>query len=533
MLNRFIQNPLTRKRLRRFRARRRAYWSLIILGAAYALSLGSELICNDRPLFMRCEGRWYAPVFRYYPEDTFLHNGKQTRPNYRALRQSPQFRDNPRNFMRMPPIPFGPYESIDPASLQAEATINVTLTPIPRVGNVNVDVNLKVVQALACGYFFRTNDLAVSGADLAQHWPITESLRQAITQRLHNQSAPAIQETLAHHLDAEQSATISIPAYAPRPHAPPSVRLTFRDIERHGATASLRFAPDGTPQTSNLPSLWSNLSETEQARITNLVIRAAGEYVPASELTIAGTAHRLTVQRRDVTWPHEPVRGHWMGIDNAGRDVLARIIYGFRISMSFGFLLVVATMVLGVVIGGIQGYLGGRTDMFTQRLIEIWSALPFLYVMILLGSIYGRSFSLLLVCYGIFNWIGISYYMRAEFLRLRRQSYVEAARCLGVPNWRIMLEHILPNALTPLITFFPFSLVGAISALYGLDYLGFGLPPPTPSWGEMLHQAQQFRWAWWLILYPAAAIFFVMLLGVFVGEGIRDAFDPKPISRME
>ncbi|MCE9614901.1 MAG: ABC transporter permease subunit [Lentisphaerae bacterium] len=222
-----------------------------------------------------------------------------------------------------------------------------------------------------------------------------------------------------------------------------------------------------------------------------------------------------------------------MGIDNAGRDVLARILYGFRISMSFGFLLVAATMLLGIVIGGVQGYFGGKLDLTAQRFIEIWSALPFLYVMILLGAVYGRSFILLLVCYGLFNWIGISYYVRAEFLRLRRMPYVEAARCLGVPAWRIMLQHIFPNAITPVLTFFPFSLVGAIMALYGLDYLGFGLPPPTPSWGELLFQAQQYRWAWWLIFYPAAAIFIVMLLGVFIGEGLRDAFDPKPFVRME
>jgi microcin C transport system permease protein len=166
-------------------------------------------------------------------------------------------------------------------------------------------------------------------------------------------------------------------------------------------------------------------------------------------------------------------------------------------------------------------------------LIEIWSALPFLYIMILMGSIYGRSFGLLLFCYGIFNWIGISYYMRAEFLRLRALPFVDSARCMGIPAGTIMLRHIFPNAITPVLTFFPFSLVGAIGALAALDYLGFGLPPPTPSWGQLLHQAQQFRWAWWLILYPSLAIFTVMLLGVFIGEGVRDAYDPRRYSRME
>jgi microcin C transport system permease protein len=171
--------------------------------------------------------------------------------------------------------------------------------------------------------------------------------------------------------------------------------------------------------------------------------------------------------------------------------------------------------------------------MVGQRLTEIWHAIPFLYVMMLLASVYGRSFGLLLVCYLVFNWIGISYYIRGECLRLRRQPFIDAARALGIPRWKIILRHVLPNAMTPVVTFFPFMLVGAIGSLAALDYLGFGVPPPTASWGELLHQAQQFRWAWWLILYPSLALFIVMMLGVFVGEGVRDAYDPKPFSRME
>ncbi|HOG50794.1 MAG TPA: ABC transporter permease subunit, partial [Lentisphaeria bacterium] len=135
--------------------------------------------------------------------------------------------------------------------------------------------------------------------------------------------------------------------------------------------------------------------------------------------------------------------------------------------------------------------------------------------------------------YALFNWIGISYYMRAEMLRLRRLPFVESARCLGLPGWKIVFRHILPNAVVPLITFFPFSLVGAIGSLAALDYLGFGLPPPTPSLGQLLQQAQSQRWAWWLILYPSATLFLVMLLGVFVGEGVREAFDPRQHSRLE
>ena len=190
-------------------------------------------------------------------------------------------------------------------------------------------------------------------------------------------------------------------------------------------------------------------------------------------------------------------------------------------------------MLLGTVIGAAQGYAAGRVDLFGQRFIEIWESLPFIYVLILLGAVYGQSFGLLLGVYAIFNWIGISYYMRAEFLRLRHLPFVAAARVMGLPAHKIMFRHMLPNALVPLVTFLPFSLVGAIGTLAALDYLGFGLPPPTPSWGELLAQAQEFPRAWWLALYPALALFAVMLAGVFTGEGLRAAFDPRAYSRWE
>lgn len=281
------------------------------------------------------------------------------------------------------------------------------------------------------------------------------------------------------------------------------------------------------------PQLWERLSEPDRSVIVDATKRRFNEPVYPQPLVIDGTRYDVEIAINDISWPYRPVGNHWLGIDSAGRDVFARILYGLRISVTFGFALVALSIVIGIIIGAVQGYYGGRVDIIGQRLIEIWSALPFLYVMILLGSTYGRSFLLLLFCYAVFNWIGISYYVRAEFLRLRGQAFVDSAKCLGVRAPRIMIRHILPNAVTPIITLFPFYLVGAIGALAALDYLGFGLPPPTPSWGELLHQAQQFRWAWWLILYPSLALFLVMLLGVFVGEGVRDAFDPRRYSRME
>jgi len=231
--------------------------------------------------------------------------------------------------------------------------------------------------------------------------------------------------------------------------------------------------------------------------------------------------------------PTPPTWRNPFGTDDRGRDILTRLIYGFRISFSFALLITVCSMAVGIVIGALQGYLGGVFDLVMQRVIEIFSTLPFLYIVIIIGSSLGTGFLVLLLVFVIFDWIGISYYIRSEFLKLREIQYVEAARALGVSRWKIMFRHILPNALTPIITFLPFSLIGAISSLSALDFLGFGLPAPTPSWGELMHQGLSNIFSYWISLYPVLALFGVLLLIAFIGEGVRDAFDPKEYQRME
>ena len=281
------------------------------------------------------------------------------------------------------------------------------------------------------------------------------------------------------------------------------------------------------------PNAWRNILPAHQAEILKLATEGFSGTAPSATIVWKDRHASVACALSEIAWPYPPVKGHWMGIDDAGRDVLSRVLYGLRIAMIFGLLLAVWAMAFGLVIGAVQGYFGGWVDIAGQRVTEIWSALPFLYVMIFVGSALGRSFFLLLICYSLFNWIGISYYMRAEFLRLRQRTFVEAARCQGLSAARIIFHHILPNALTPLITLFPFSLLGAIGSLAALDFLGFGLPPLTPSWGELLQQAQMYRWAWWLILFPSLALFTVMLLTVLIGEGLRDAFDPRQQTKME
>jgi microcin C transport system permease protein len=231
--------------------------------------------------------------------------------------------------------------------------------------------------------------------------------------------------------------------------------------------------------------------------------------------------------------PTPPTWQNPLGTDDRGRDILTRLLYGFRISFSFALLITFASMALGIMIGAMQGFWGGFFDLGMQRLIEIISALPFLYIVIIIGSSIGTSLLVLLIIFAIFDWIGISYFIRSEFLKLREAQFVEAARVLGVKDWKIMFRHILPNTLTPIITFLPFDLIGAIGALSALDFLGFGLPAPTPSWGELMRQGMSNLYSYWLSLFPVLALFGVLLLIAFVGEGIRDAFDPKEYHRME
>lgn len=260
--------------------------------------------------------------------------------------------------------------------------------------------------------------------------------------------------------------------------------------------------------------------------------RADGEDVWAVMPPIAQDPLKADLSE-EGTPPFPPGKKHLLGTDAHGRDVLSRLIHGFRICMSFSLLLTLLGTVLGIVVGGVQGYLGGKWDIFMQRGIEIWSSLPFLYVVILIGSIYGRSFGLLICIMAVFNWISLSYYMRAEYMKLRSMPYVRAAKMLGLGRLHIFFREMLPNALTPVITLFPFTLIGGIGSLTSLDFLGFGLEPPTPSWGELMSEGLNHLYAPWISICTVAALFVTLLLTTFVGEGVRDAMDPKSGDRYE
>lgn len=228
-----------------------------------------------------------------------------------------------------------------------------------------------------------------------------------------------------------------------------------------------------------------------------------------------------------VPSPAPPSGEHWLGTDDQGRDVAARVIYGFRISVVFGLTLTIASCIVGVFIGALQGFYGGKIDLLGQRFIEVWSGLPMLYLLIILSAIVQPNFWWLLGIMLLFSWMGLVDVVRAEFLRARNFEYVKAARALGLDNRKIMFRHILPNAMVATLTFLPFILTGAITGLTSLDFLGFGLPSGSPSLGELIAQGKANLHAPWLGISAFVSLSVMLTLLVFVGEAVRDAFDPR------
>jgi len=228
--------------------------------------------------------------------------------------------------------------------------------------------------------------------------------------------------------------------------------------------------------------------------------------------------------------PAPPSSDNWLGTDDRGRDVVARLLYGFRISVLFALALTIFGTVIGVLTGAIQGFFGGKVDLAMQRLIEIWSAMPELYLLIIFSAVFDPSISLLLILLGLFGWMGLSDYVRAEFLRNRQLDYVRAARALGLSNWAIIKSHVLPNSLTPVVTFLPFRMSAAILALTSLDFLGLGVPPGTPSLGELLSQGKSNIDAWWISLSTFGVLVVTLMLLTFMGDALRDALDPRKIN---
>jgi microcin C transport system permease protein len=229
----------------------------------------------------------------------------------------------------------------------------------------------------------------------------------------------------------------------------------------------------------------------------------------------------------EVPNPAPPSAENWLGTDDRGRDVVARLLYGFRVSVLFGLALTITGVFLGIVTGAIQGYFAGRTDLFFQRFMEIWGSMPELYLLIIFASIFQPSIGLLLVLLSLFGWMGLSDYVRADFLRNRHLEYVQAARALGLSNWQIIWRHVLPNSLTPVVTFLPFRMSAAILALTSLDFLGLGVPPSVASLGELLAQGKNNLDAWWIVVSTFFVLTVMLLLLTNIGDALRNALDVR------
>jgi microcin C transport system permease protein len=366
-------SALNQRRWRNFKANRRAVWALILFAILYGLSLGAELLANDKPLLVKYQGGYYTPFLHFYPERAFG-------------------------------------------------------------GDLGTEANY-ATDELQC--------LIVAGGSL-DCWDDPQGIMAEVR---------------------EKGTALGEP------------------VDR----GWLLWAP-----------------------------------IPYSYNTIVNTGGVA---------PSPPSAQNWLGTDEASRDVLARVIYGFRLSVSFALFVTVLTSIIGIVAGAVQGYFGGLVDLIFQRVIEVWGATPQLYVIIILAAIFSKSVALMIFLMVVFGWTSLVGVVRAEFLRARNFEYVRAAKALGVPDWQIMFRHMLPNAMVATLTMLPFIVTGTISALAALDYLGFGLPASSPSLGQLSRQAQSNLQSPHLAFVAFFTFAIMLTLLIFIFEGIRDAFDPRKIFR--
>jgi microcin C transport system permease protein len=444
-------DPITRKRIERFRRIKRGYYSLVILTAAIVLSVFAPYLAESRALLVWHNGRPYFPTFEYLSMATF---GQEPPPAWATgeleteyLRLQGEWRVERTLYSRE--LAAG----ADPAALEAKYPNRgnyVFMPPIP--------------------WDPYQNDFWYS--------EILNDIQRAL-----REESPVEAERIARRDGLDELA----------------------DAIRDGTLAE-RLADPAQSPTGDLLGLARSGAMPS--------ISGLGQVPPT---------------------PPDLRRRHYFGTDSQGRDVASRLLYGFRISIFFAIFLVVFGQLIGTIVGSLQGYLGGRFDLLSQRILEVLLAIPFLYVVIIMAALFSPTFWMLLAIMALFQWITITFYMRTEMYREKTREYCLAAKSYGASHLRVVFRHLLPNCLTPLVTFTPFAVVGAIFALTGLDYLGYGLPAPTPSWGELIDQALQLenRNRLWLTLAPFGALTVTLVLVVFIGESVREAFDPKQYARYE
>jgi microcin C transport system permease protein len=448
-------DPITRRRLQRFRRIRRGYYALVILLAAMVLAVFAPYLAESRAIAVWYRGTLYLPTFQYYPM---------------------------RTFGQAPPAGW------DSADIEAD--------------------------------YYR----------LQREWS-TERILYARGRSAAGADPAALAALAAKYPDRDDYVVMP-----PIPWNPYQSDFWANEILNDIQQALDAGHRDDAEWLALRDGLGELAAAIRSGRIDTLL--AAGKGHPKRTLgDLARTGAMVSLAGLGTSPPNAPDlrRRHYLGTDSQGRDVAARLLYGFRISIFFALFLVLTGQVIGTIVGSLQGYLGGRFDLVSQRLIEVLIAVPFLYVVIVIAALFQPTFWLLIAILSLFQWIAITFFMRTEMYREKTREYCLAAKSYGASHFRIVFRHLLPNCLTPLVTFTPFAVVGAIFALTGLDYLGYGLPAPTPSWGELIGQALQAsnRDKLWLTLAPFGALTITLVLVVFIGESVREAFDPKPYARYE
>lgn len=469
-------DPLTKKRIMRFKQIRRAYVSFLVMVATLVIALLAEVLINKRPLIMWADGSLYFPIYgkMNYNKDFGFADNDHSEINYREFKK--ELKEKKRGWLIMPLVPFDAFETDDYA-------VPLSLTP--------------------------------SG---------TPCLGVAV--------------------DRESA-------------EPSDDRLEYKWFDVDGAD-SVKQASDGSAKYTWIKYSNTNANDSTDAKVSN---------TPGSDKQYIGFAwdksSRMgSEQHKDYTWfrlgennnsykqpngkytwvryasndkglimhPLPPTfsRGHFLGTDRIGRDVLARLVYGYRIAILFSLLYVFITFFIGIVVGVLMGYYGGTFDTVLQRFIEIWEQIPFLYMVMILSAIFAPSFTIFLAIFVLFGWTGKTWVARAMTYRERERDYILAARSMGASTWRIVSVHVIPNIIVIILTSLPFAISGGISSLTSLDFLGYGLRPPTPSWGELLNVGiATFKNAPWILSSITTAMVCILVMITFIGEGLRDAFDPR------
>jgi microcin C transport system permease protein len=471
-------NPELRKKWLKFRRDRRAWVSLFVLGGLFVAALPAEFLCNSKPLLIRFDGRFFVPAWTRYTEQDF-GGTRDLEPDYASAAFRTLIGLSPHLSSR----DLSGTGSADPATHSGSALLD-SFDAEPGESRKGMPVAAVPAELLAR---FDEEPAGRAAPARAVHDPILDRFDpepgdvpvRPQAAESGGRGSPAVRQDLLPVATRPASTRLAAPHRAWMLWPP--IRHGFADIARNSRSGRDALA-------SPFPQ----------------IIPTTGQRLPSS-------------------W----IDGHWLGTDDRGRDVFARIVYGYRVSMLFGLLLAVSSTIIGVSLGGIQGFFGGWIDLIGQRVSEIWGSIPRLYLLMILSSLLARNIVMLFVILNLTSWMGIAAYLRAEFLRGRNFDYVRAARALGVGSGMIMWRHLLPNSLTPVITFFPFMITGGILALVSLDFLGLGVPSPYPSLGELLAQGQGNLQATWIIVPTFLLLSVTITLLTFVGDGVRNAFDPR------